>query len=129
MIIKLTLNNNDYGEVIALYFQNFISNLLYTSVNGSNIYDDEILMEWKLMKKLQWLLNPNNDIVYTEEQKQFIIDRIQTSFNRHISKYIPDSQSYIMNNLEISIIDSMEDKWENGESWYWFQHSDTYLNQ
>lgn len=129
MIIKLTLNDNDYGEVISLYFQNFISNLLYTSVIGSNIYDDEILMEWKLMKKLEWLLNPNNDIVYTEEQKQFIIDRIRTSFNRHISKYRPDSQSYIMNNLEISIIDSMEDKWENGEAWYWFQHSDTYLNQ
>ena len=38
-----------------------------------------------------------------------------------------ETAKYLKNHLSIKILVRVEDKWENGEVYYWFQHADNYL--
>ena len=58
-----------------------------------------------------------------------IKNRIQKSFEAYARLRHPNSADYLMSKLEVEILFTFEDKWENGESVYWLQNSGVVVNQ
>lgn len=131
MIIRLTVKDNDFNDIMKGFIREFPLGI--TSL-PNNISDLEMQESLKLLEKMNYidriLLNPNKTEHCTEEDKAIIIEQIKKSFTEFVNTRISDYYAkYLINNFEVEIIKSMEDKWENGEVWYWFQHSGSFLNQ
>ena len=77
--------------------------------------------------KMKRLLNTCEEL--TNEDMEFLIDRIKSTFSDFVRQKEPNSADYLISNLEVTIIHSLEDKDENGEVWYWLLHSGKYINQ
>lgn len=130
MIIRLSLDDNDYGILMDSFVRSLPERITRIPENvewlGSEKQSDII----KDIRKTDKLLNPNVTENHTEEEKDFLRKRITDAFvefayatsDAEIAKYLEKS-------FHVEIVESMEDKCENGEAWYWFQHSRAYLNQ
>ena len=133
MIIKLTVNDNDYGELMNGFVRNLDNRI---SKIPSNIEELDINEQLEIIKELNMidrLINPNITENHTDDEKAILVKRIKQAFEEYINKtYVCDNQdtaNYLIKNFDVEIVNSMEDKWENGEVWYWFYHSRTYLCQ
>lgn len=117
MVIKFTVRDNDYWRVMDSF-----SNL-FSSALARELPNEESDRVFKL-------LNPNLTKSYTEEDKTFLITEIKKMFKNFVeSRVDAEASEYLTDNFEVEIITSVEDKWENDEMYYWFQHSDTVINQ
>lgn len=125
MIIRLTVKDNDFSEVLENYLSRFFINIEKTQ----DLTIDNSLDIMKMHKKINAMLNPNMDYTLTLEDKEFLIQQVKDSFAYWCGSRYPDDVDYLTKNLQVSILDSMRDKWENGEACYWFQHSGIVINQ
>lgn len=117
MVIKFTVRDNDYWRVMDSFGN------LFSSVLVRELPNEERDRVFKL-------LNPNLTKSYTEEDKTFLITEIKKMFKNFVeSRVDAEASEYLTDNFEVEIITSVEDKWENDEMYYWFQHSDTVINQ
>lgn len=116
MIIRLTVNDNDYTSRLETYLKNVYYNTLCDLTDGIERYE--------VGKLIQRILNPNVSEEWSSEQKDIIMDRIKKSFAHYVNNDV-----YLVSNLKIDILESFEDKWENGEAAYWLQHSDKVIIQ
>lgn len=132
MIIRLTVNDNDYSEQIALYFKDFIMRMYELHPDNCFTIDDDPreIMAWRkrefVMRKL---LNPNNDIIWDETNKNAIINQVKRTFHSFLEVHLPDDIEYLERNLEVDVIAQLKDEWENGEVFYWLQHAGVAINQ
>lgn len=130
MIIKLTVKDNDYSNLMRGFVQNLGSRV---SQLPSNIRELDGLRQFEIIKeinKIDKLLNPNITEKHTDEDKAFLKEKITEAFVIYVCvREDENTADYLTRNFKVDIVDSMEDKWENGEAWYWFQHSRTVLNQ
>lgn len=123
MIIKMTANNNEVTAIIEKYLLNFWVNIMELG----ELTTENSLNQYHTSKRIKNALNPNFTYVLTAEDKAIIIKTIRDSFF-YINRKEEDI-SHIARSLEISFLDTMEDKWENGEAVYWFQHSEAVITQ
>lgn len=130
MIIRFTVKDNDFSYVLKNFLSDFYLNLLYP--NECISPKDNKLFDFDREKQIKSLFNPNNDIVLNEEIKSKIRNIVIQCFNSYVdSKFLKnkDIADYLKRSLDVKVLVRMEDKWENGEVFYWFQHSNTFLNQ
>ena len=125
MIIRLSVGDNDFQKVLEKYLSRFFLNIEKTR----EVTVENALSEWNIHKKINTMLNPNNDYVLTSDDKVFLAKQIKDSFGFWCKKHYPKEEEYLSKNLKIQILDNMTDKWENGEACYWFQHSGVVLTQ
>lgn len=130
MIIRLTVEDNDFGCLMDKFVSNLSSSICKLP-DGMETLDSkrqmEILRELNIVSRL---INPNVTENHTKSEKQFLIRKIREVFTEFVYNSTDDSTAeYLINKFKVEIIKSMEDKWENGEVWYWFQHSGVYINQ
>lgn len=117
MIIKFTVGDNDYWRIMDTFAGQFSSILVRKSPREES-------------DKVSKLLNPNLTKSYTEEDKTFLISEIKKMFKNFVESRVDvEASDYLIDNFKVEIVNSMEDKWENNEMYYWFQHSDTVINQ
>ena len=140
MIIAITIRDNDFGDLIESYLKKFRKNL---TLELSSVCDADVTREnkdafvefFETYDKINYLLNPNNEIKYTEEQLNFLTNRIKLSFEYYKKEYLTyrdgniDDLEYVMNNLKITFPKHLIDKWENGEMFYYLLHSGIVVNQ
>lgn len=128
MIIRLTVKDNDFYNVMNAFIKRFP--LIITSI-PNDLGLEESLKLIERMNHIDRLLNPNTTETLDESDKQLIIEQIKIAFFEFVNKnvYSKDYVEYLKNNFEVEILNFMEDKWENGEVWYWFQNSGSFLNQ
>lgn len=131
MIIKLTVNDNDFQDTMKEFLREFYMRVLELSLDSRiDEGDVEAIREWRNReKKLREILNPNTSEEISEEDKEYLIAQIHKVFGHLVDNRHPDNSEYLKENLEVSIIESCTDKWENGEVFYWFQHSGAILCQ
>lgn len=130
MIIKLTVNDNDFGILIDSFMDNLSSRIIDFPKDLEAWEDKNKQYEYIMnVRKVSKLMNPNVSEKHSKEDKEIIIDKVKESFGRYVGEKEPDKAKYLIDKLEVKIINSMMDKWENGEVWYWFQHSGKYINQ
>lgn len=129
MVIKFTVNDNDY------YFclQSFIKSLFrWFALEPCKLNNMKEFFEAEdAYSRFMKLLNPNNNEKLTGEHKQFIIEYIRNRFDSYIrtSNYDDNERKLLMRDFKVNIQNSFVDRWENGESFYWLQHSGTVINQ
>ena len=130
MVIKMTVGNNDFGELMDSFVGNLSSYLLRCPDDieeRDGAKQLEVIREiWRVDK----LINPNVTENHTEEDKRAIKKRIKELFSLVTEKQVnEETWKYLVDNFCVDIIDCVEDKWENGEMYYWFQHSGMYVCQ
>lgn len=132
MIIRMTVNDNDFGEILENFAKNLSSRITKIPRNIENMEPDEQLARLRELKQLDRLLNPNVTANHTEEEKALICDKVREAFDEYVSSIKRlDAYTilYLSERFSAEIITSMEDKWENGEVVYWFQHSGKWISQ
>lgn len=121
MIIRVTCGDNDFDRVLRLFM-----NSLYIKVTGVDICQDFSLDEHKRFSRM---LNPNVDYPLTDQDREDLVSKIRSTFEKFVKFADPEFADYLVRRLEINILNSFEDKWENGEAYYWLQHSGLVVNQ
>lgn len=138
MIIRLTVNDNDYST----YLERFAEGLLSRLNNLPNILPDDTLVGDKLKAHKDWertfdLINPNTTTAdnITEEDKQFMCDRVRKAFEFYLSKSFTkaidaeETREYLALHFECSVGYDFKDMWENGEAVYYFTKANTTISQ
>jgi len=132
MIIRLTVNDNDFSEKIQGYFADFWMRMLElhpdSCLSEKSPYEE--LRAWREREnQIRTIMNPNNDHELSDEEKNIIIEQVKRTFTQYVDRWYHEDAEYLKKNLEVSIINSVTDKWENGEVFYWFQHANKVINQ
>lgn len=124
MIIRITVNDNDFQNVLEKFCGNFYNVITYSATKITDIGESI-----RLEKEIRNLFNPNVDIELTNEVKKRMKRIIRESFKMFVEKNYKKDAEYLIDSLCVDILSRMEDRWENGEVFYWFQHSNKYLCQ
>lgn len=130
MIIRLTVEDNDFGDLMNIFLKKFPSVITKIPSNIENMGTQNQLDTINEIEEIDKLLNPNITEKHTNEEKMILIKRIVKAFSEFVYNYTNEhTAEYLEKRFKVEIVDFMEDKWENGEVWYWFQHSGIFLNQ
>lgn len=116
MIIKMTVNDNDFGKIMEEFGGNLSMNVLRYPDNIEMLDSGIQISVLKEISLIDRLLNPNVTEDHTEEEILFIKKRVKDSFALFIHKRVSeDTERYLLDNFQVDVVKSMEDKWENGE--------------
>lgn len=127
MIIRVTVNDNDFYYSLMGFMK-----CMWGFREDKTLSVEERIEAHRKHFDISALVNPNNDKKLTETEKASIIAYLKEQFEKYVNEhpYIKkDSKDYLIRNIEIKILKTFTDKWENGEAFYWFQHSNTIVNQ
>lgn len=128
MIIRFTVNDNDYKEVIEKFFNKglylmlgYVKKGLTDSEHDMTLYVRYSTLIDKYCKMIQdgkvFIINDANDLVFM----------LKDAFSKYLDEINFEAKDYLKENLDISIVDSVRDKWENGEVLYFFPMHDKYI--
>ena len=128
MIIRMSVEDNDYFYVLTTFIKH-----VFQSSMGSRLSDtmqEYIQMDIEF-ENLMKLLSPNVDKPLNTTEKAFIIDYINQRFKKFVKKTVSlvDEHDRLIKDFDVQFLESFTDKWENGEAFYWFQHSRVVINQ
>ena len=133
MIIKYTLNNNDLTQVIEQHLEEYSPFLGTLNTIDENIEFKDNIMKYDEMSKDDLERKAlKQKLIKTIKQKfKDYINSIQPNSNWHTdgfnAKELIESKSYILRNIRINIVNSISDKWQNGEVVYYFTSNMKYL--
>lgn len=131
MIIRLSVNDNDFTQQIESYVKNFvcyIRELMPEQDLGENPTFEEVYNWRQRDKEINRLMNPNSSVVLTDKDKRVIVSQIKRTFEVYCDNHFDkDTANYLKKGLNVKVLTRIEDKWENGEAIYWFQHADKYI--
>ena len=138
MIIRMTVNDNDFTE----YLEQFASGLNTRLLNLVNSVSKDATIDEKLNAYKDWdrtftLLNPNctTSKNITENDKAFMNRQVDRAWSLFISKHITSEDvednglEYLIDSFECSIGYDFKDMWENGEVVYYFTTNQKYIEQ
>ena len=133
MIINLTVKDNDFYYIIKDFMKN-MWRFWYPQKDRNKMSSEEIQAEAQKIlehEDIMKLINPNCDKKLSETEQESIISYLKEKFKIYINSLDEEQRTkdYLINNLEIKIQKSFTDKWENGEEFYWLQHSNQIINQ
>ncbi len=133
MIIRLTVGDNDFSERITPFFKDFWMRMLELHPDNCFTVNEsyEELSAWRQREaKVRSIMNPNNEHVLTDEEKSFVKEHVTKIFGEFVDRWFSkEDATYLKNNLSVELVDYCVDKWENGEVFYWFQHSNQAICQ
>lgn len=136
MIIKFTLNDNDFTHYIELFLKEALfcrayeyAKHLQAELNrdDKNYYSKykEISLEAEKFKNLLWKCMENT--ISKEEQKYFL-EYLKKIFLYYIkSTKDTDNYKYIEDNINIRLNKTISDKWQNDEIVYYFISCEKYI--
>ena len=131
MIIRLSVNDNDFTQQIEPYVKNFvcyIRELMPEQDLGESPTFEEVYNWRQRYKEINRLMNPNSSVVLTDKEKRVIVSQIKRTFGVYCDNHFDkDTANYLKKGLNVKVLTRIEDKWENGEAIYWFQHADKYI--
>ena len=125
MIIKITVNDNDFYYKMMGFMKSMW-----------NFWEDKTLSVSEQIEAhnkhfdIMDLINPNNSKPLTNEEKNLVEEYLKENFSKYMKRNCKeDTAKYLIENLEIKFLKTFTDRWENGEAFYWFQHSRIIVNQ
>lgn len=134
MIVRMSVSDNDFGAILSAYMKDYYSHVLCDLEPDESLSKSEQgqqAVEWlHANKKLKEVLRKTEDGKQIEaEDAEWLKERTKKSFAKFINKKEEDTQRYLNESLDISFPEYFQDKWENGEAFYWFQNSNTMISQ
>lgn len=138
MIIRLSVNDNDFSEHLEHFATNLYTKLsLLTDKLIANTEDKDLMIQEHYNWQRTWdLLNPNittKDNI-TENDKTWLAERVKLACNLWVDQRVKDGfmeedESFSVEDLEVTIGYDFTDMWENGEAVYYFSTANTILCQ
>lgn len=123
MIIRMTVSDNDFTDVVEDFAKNLYGHL-FAMPSSDNYKPDEYVEKVIFPKdKLRQILNPNNCGMPTKEEKAFVCECVRKAWEAYLYNryYSTDSNlGYLLKEFRVSTTYTMHDKWENGEVVYCF---------
>ena len=115
MIIKLTFNNNDFTPLLETYTSKIFDIGYYNSIN-----------EYSEFKRNIYKYENDN---LSEKEKQKLKKLIENQLIINCRKYISSHKKseYLIKSLEIKIVETITDKWQNNEVVYYITSNMKYL--
>lgn len=134
MIIKYTLNDNDFTQVIETHLEEYgpFLAMLYDTIREHIEFQDNV------RKYDEMSINDPK----RKKLKQKLVKAIYKAFKKYINSIkinsnwqtdgmnaedLNDSKQYIFENIKIDIVNSISDNWQNGEVVYYFTSNQKYL--
>ena len=115
MIIKLTFKDNDFTPLLENYTSKIFDIGYYNSIN-----------EYSEFKRKIYKYENDN---LSEKEKQQLKKLIENQLIINCRKYISTHKEaeYLIKSLEIKIVETIEDKWQNNEVVYFITSNLKYL--
>lgn len=134
MIIKYTLKDNDFTQVIEQYLEEYGP---FLAIHFRTL-DDYIEFKKDVSRYGELPINSQEQKKLKEKLTETIkqrfkdyINSIKENSNWHTegmtAKDLIESKGYIFNNIKIEIVNSITDKWQNGEVVYYITSNMKYL--
>lgn len=124
MIVKATFKDNDHTQHLENFFNGFFTrmlNYLYVAFEKTNSKDvDNFSKAFDEYQRFQKIFNPNINEKLSNEDKEFAIEKIKEAIIAYMEDIGQDNINYFRDNLEVKFVASYFDKWENGETLYYF---------
>ena len=128
MIIKITVKDNDFRSLMMKFIK-IMFDPIYEDCESDNVKVAEHLKSAKIFSYTK----SDSEVVLTPQIKEEIKTYITEQFVKYLEvkcdKTFADTKQYLMDNFEVSIHNYLMDYNENGECFYWLQHSNTIINQ
>lgn len=128
MIIKATFHDNDYKNVLEGFFSKGLYLMLcYIKEGLSESKEDTILYVRYSNTIDKYCKMIQDEKIFEKHTQQDLLNMLGDAFNKYIEENYSNTAKYLKEHLELEIIDSVNDKWENGEVLYFFPMHDKYI--
>lgn len=132
MIIRVTFHDNDFERPLISFFSKGLYGALGWANKELRDKEDPTSNELLLYKETSILIDKYLSMI--QDEKEFSIEDksqlkalIEKAFKLYLNTLYQESTEYLIKSLDISLIDKVEDKWENGEVLYYFPMHDKYI--
>lgn len=118
MIIRMTVLDNNY----EFFLENFAKKKLETKI----LFGDDV------RKIIRIFAESSHGLVVTDEDKSFICSQVNKAFSNYVNRIISineQTKHYLISNFFVEIVDSFQEKCENGEYVYYFSNSNVVIAQ
>lgn len=138
MIIRLTVNDNDFSGHLEHFATNLYTKLSMLTDKLIATMDDKDIMiqEHKNWQRTLELLNPNitTEDTITEEDKLWLVERVKLTCRLWVEQrvregFMEEDEALSVEDLEVTIGYDFKDMWENGEAVYYFSTANIILCQ
>ena len=133
MIIRMTVEDNDYTEMLEKFANNLFERLyIESSLVLNEFYDSETLHKLieteETIRKTMWA-ESMDDI--TDEAKTLLKAKLVIIWGKYVDSIEQEDRikDYLKRDFTVSFSFNFEDKWENGEVVYYFTHADKWISQ
>lgn len=132
MIIRLTVHDNDFeGALKGFFSAGLYGALKYIakSITRKEDPSNEELIEYRAISIQcdDFLDKIMKNKPFSEEEKTAFYQLLNRSYDYYLKSLYPEDYKYLTENKDLSIINSVEDKDENGEVLYYFPINNTYI--
>lgn len=126
MIIKMTVKNNDFTDIIEAFADKFYGFGFSNMATDVNTSQEEIAELSKMDTEYIMLMKPRNSRL-SRKEKRLLISYIKKLFNHYIRNN--EARDYLTKNFKVSIIYIYKDKYEHDENVYFFSSNGRHLTQ
>lgn len=133
MIIRMTVEDNDYTELLEQFADNLFQKLFIESVMALNKdCSAEILrtlIETEESIRKTFFADSMKDI--SDEDKILLKAKLHIIWGKYVDSMEKDERikEYLKRDFNCSFSFTFEDKWENGEVVYFFTHPKKWISQ
>lgn len=130
MIIKITVRDNDFTQILERFATKLFDRLYFGSEPKSDNIDEEIA-SYRAKEELRRLLNPNITEKLSQDEKAVIRAAVGTEWWKFVETLSKEehTKEYLRKNFLVSISERFTERWENGESVYFFTMSQKWISQ
>ena len=133
MIIRMTVEDNDYTEMLEKFADNLFEHLyIESSLVLNEFYDPDTLHRLieteETIRKTMWA-ESMNDI--TDEAKTLLKAKLVIIWGKYVDSVAKEDRikEYLKRDFDCSFSFAFEDKWENGEVVYYFTTAKKWISQ
>lgn len=128
MIIRATVQDNDYKEVLEKFFSKGLYLMLCYVKNGLTDSEQDVTLYVRYSKLIdKYCKVIQDEKILTYEDSNDLVLMLKEAFYKYLDENNFEAKDYLKENLDISIVDSVKDKWENGEVLYFFPMHEKYI--
>lgn len=128
MIIRATVQDNDYKEVLEKFFSKGLYLMLCYVKNGLTDSEQDVTLYVRYSKLIdKYCKVIQDEKILTYEDSNDLVLMLKDAFYKYLDENNFEAKDYLKENLDISIVDSVKDKWENGEVLYFFPMHEKYI--
>lgn len=128
MIIKMTVKDNDYSEILENFAKTILRFRFSEHLNSPDVDPKIQFLAIKRENKFEQLTNPVKRDKLTDDEKKFVIEYIKDAFK--VFAVGNSSNSFLLlKQFNVIIKNSFIEKWENDECVYFLTRSNTIITQ